>query len=758
MKKNIFLKILIILFSFCILSGLSAFADDAQDYALTASELPGGWKILEGKYLINDDDYVQFEKNTKWTRKGTADFPRENYAQVLETDNKIRILVAVNLYPDIETARKALNNDTGTKMNIADEGLKVDTKKGVHFYEFRIGRYCIGVISRIDKRAKQTIDLILKKIKGAPLYTPSPDPTDNYSKTEYPYEKPYKEPYKEKKPFKVNPLAVIAGILGAAAGLAGLIYLLAKLAGAKAASITPKKLPEVQFKKPKKTPKIQFEKKAKPKIEFKKDESSKEKDKDKEEKQKAFFIDVSANKTDLNADGKDSAKITAYVTDFEGNPVPGIAVLFTASRPNRSVPPSMATDSNGTASFNYISSASSGTQLIQGRLASDPLKESSARIDEEKRKIAQIELDISPEEVPADGESKAEVRIFASDNKGGTAKNEKIELWFKNYDGSKIEPGTVITDENGEARAEFTSGKHPGEQKISAASLSDSNVANSISIQLKKEICYEARDSWTNYAVRVILREEGIRKVTDKDIVSAKVIDPAGNKTASGFGDDLLSLAAVIGNYGVTPADEIFYKQRADKWEEVNEKCRKSLKDLENAGTIGDTVQAMCIISVLAEIGFSLAGDKLAGDAIGGAMLKYFPAVMKKVRDGFSKGSAENQEIIMKKIERQKKDIHHMERLSKEIADIWKNLSYSRGNSKDAAKWIEKDYESDFYINNILLLEDALDAGRKAGILSAPEEAKYNLELEGIRTRLGAGMDDINKIKELRQKIRSSIR
>ena len=173
-----------------------------------------------------------------------------------------------------------------------------------------------------------------------------------------------------------------------------------------------------------------------------------------------YQITVKSSDEWLTADGKSQARITARVT-LGGQPVEGHAVNFDLSSTNgslRSVKD--VTDRNGEARAVYTAGKKIGIVLIT---ATDTTAGISGSVQIELRSDApaKIAITITPEKLPADGRSSAELLVLVTDVNDNPNENTEVEYFIIGGSG-RLRDTKGLTDRRGESTSEYIAGRNPG--------------------------------------------------------------------------------------------------------------------------------------------------------------------------------------------------------------------------------------------------------------------------------------------------------
>jgi hypothetical protein len=177
-----------------------------------------------------------------------------------------------------------------------------------------------------------------------------------------------------------------------------------------------------------------------------------------------YAIAVTSSDEWLTADGESEARITALVTK-DGIPVEGHRVGFTVSAGSGRIRTIRGeTDSNGKARAVYTAGTKIGVVLIR---ATDHTVGITGTVQIELRSDApaKIALTVTPEVLPADGRSTADVAVVVTDINDNP--NEGVEVEYVVAIGSgRVRDVEPVTDRDGESSAEYVAGRLPGKVSI----------------------------------------------------------------------------------------------------------------------------------------------------------------------------------------------------------------------------------------------------------------------------------------------------
>jgi hypothetical protein len=178
-----------------------------------------------------------------------------------------------------------------------------------------------------------------------------------------------------------------------------------------------------------------------------------------------YAIAVTSSDEWLTADGESEARITALVTK-DGIPVEGHRVGFTVSAGSGRIRTIRGeTDANGRARAVYTAGMKIGTVLIRATDHSMPGLTGTVQVELRSDAPAKIAVTVTPEVLPADGRSTADVAVVVTDINDNP--NEGVEVEYAVAIGSgRIRRIEEVTDRDGESMAEYVAGRLPGKVSI----------------------------------------------------------------------------------------------------------------------------------------------------------------------------------------------------------------------------------------------------------------------------------------------------
>ena len=176
-----------------------------------------------------------------------------------------------------------------------------------------------------------------------------------------------------------------------------------------------------------------------------------------------YEIAVTSSDEWLTADGKSQARITARVT-LAGQPVEGHAVGFSVSGNGTIHAVLETTNRNGEARAVYTAGKKIGIALIT---ATDTTAGISGSVQIELRSDApaKIAITITPEKLPADGRSTAELLVLVTDINDNPNDNTEVEYSLTGG-GGQLRDEKGLTNTRGESASEYVAGRTPGQVTI----------------------------------------------------------------------------------------------------------------------------------------------------------------------------------------------------------------------------------------------------------------------------------------------------
>lgn len=172
-----------------------------------------------------------------------------------------------------------------------------------------------------------------------------------------------------------------------------------------------------------------------------------------------YDIAVTSSDKWLTADGKSQARITAVVT-LNGKPIEGHTVNFGVSSGSGSVRTVKGTtDRGGTARALYTAGTKIGVAVVT---ATDVTVGISGSVSIELRSDApaKIAVTVDPGRLPADGRSRADLRVLVTDINDNP--NENVEVEYRLSGSGSLRDERGVTDRRGENTVEYRAGRTPG--------------------------------------------------------------------------------------------------------------------------------------------------------------------------------------------------------------------------------------------------------------------------------------------------------
>ena len=170
----------------------------------------------------------------------------------------------------------------------------------------------------------------------------------------------------------------------------------------------------------------------------------------------------------LTADGRSTSRLLAELRDLRGRPIEGARVRFALGNSNGrlKVLHGGRTDERGIAQAVYRAGTLIGTVTVTASSAEHGVS-ASVQIVLMSDAPARIDLVASETRLPADGRSRALVRVWVTDIHDNP--NQGVPVAFRVVRGpGRVEPGEVLTDRNGEGAVEFRAGTKGGTAVIEA--------------------------------------------------------------------------------------------------------------------------------------------------------------------------------------------------------------------------------------------------------------------------------------------------
>lgn len=176
-----------------------------------------------------------------------------------------------------------------------------------------------------------------------------------------------------------------------------------------------------------------------------------------------FEIVVTSSDEWLTADGKSQAKITARVTRG-GQPAVGHSVDFAVSGVGSIRTVKDKTDRNGEARAVYTAGKKIGNVYITATDTTAGIS-GSVMIELRSDAPAKIAITVTPEKIPADGHSHADVLVLVTDINDNPNENTEVEYYLVEG-GGRLRDDKGLTDRRGECTSEYVAGRTPGKATI----------------------------------------------------------------------------------------------------------------------------------------------------------------------------------------------------------------------------------------------------------------------------------------------------
>ncbi len=195
-------------------------------------------------------------------------------------------------------------------------------------------------------------------------------------------------------------------------------------------------------------------------------------------------VQVWSSLSDVPADGKTTATVTARVLNGGGQPVAGVPVNFTASLGTLAPPVSMATNAQGQVSA-AVYSAAPGQATVTATAAG---VSGTTTVDFYQVSVTEVQVGVSPYSVPADGKTTSAVTVQVLNGGGQPVAGVPVSLGTDL--GTIASQGTGVTNVQGDVFAAVYSGT-PGTATVTATAAGVSGTAtvdfyatNVVSLQL----------------------------------------------------------------------------------------------------------------------------------------------------------------------------------------------------------------------------------------------------------------------------------
>jgi adhesin/invasin len=166
-------------------------------------------------------------------------------------------------------------------------------------------------------------------------------------------------------------------------------------------------------------------------------------------------LTVTAEPTQISADGTSTSTITAAVSDVQNNPVPdGTQVTFSTSL--GTINPATAKTTSGSATAALRSSTRAGTATVTVKAGTLTRR---VKVEFQSTKPARLVVKADPEEIPADGHSTSTITATVSDAQNNPVPDGTVVTFTTSL--GMVSPGSVET-QGGTATATLQSGEDPG--------------------------------------------------------------------------------------------------------------------------------------------------------------------------------------------------------------------------------------------------------------------------------------------------------
>uniref|UniRef100_UPI0026EC11A7 Ig-like domain-containing protein n=1 Tax=Hafnia alvei TaxID=569 RepID=UPI0026EC11A7 len=219
------------------------------------------------------------------------------------------------------------------------------------------------------------------------------------------------------------------------------------------------------------------------------------------------------------ANGTDSNKVQATVTDANGNPVPNTAVSFTADNGATVVTTSITTDTQGLASTTLTNVKAGITNVTATVNGHSQAVDTTFVADDSTATIVSGDLTVTVDKAKANGADSNKVQATVTDASGNPVPN--ITVTFAADNGATILTTSVTTDAQGLASTTLTNVK-AGITKVTATVNSHSEAVDTTFV------ADDSTATITGSNLTVIVNNAKADGV-DINTVQAKVIDAQGN-------------------------------------------------------------------------------------------------------------------------------------------------------------------------------------------------------------------------------------
>ena len=229
--------------------------------------------------------------------------------------------------------------------------------------------------------------------------------------------------------------------------------------------------------------------------------------------------DLNVTINNAKANGADSNKVQATVTDASGNPVPNTVVSFTADNDATIVTASVTTDGQGQASTTLTNVKAGITKVTAEVNGNSQTVDTTFIADDSTATIVNGDLTVTVNNAKANGTDSNKVQATVTDASGNPVPNTAVNFTADN--GATIVTASVTTDDQGLATTTLTNVK-AGSTKVTATVNGHSQTVDTT---------FVADDSTStitrsNFTVTVNnAKADGV----DTNTVQAKVTDAQGN-------------------------------------------------------------------------------------------------------------------------------------------------------------------------------------------------------------------------------------
>ncbi|WP_043495833.1 Ig-like domain-containing protein, partial [Hafnia alvei] len=185
--------------------------------------------------------------------------------------------------------------------------------------------------------------------------------------------------------------------------------------------------------------------------------------------------DLTVTVNNAKANGTDSNKVQAKVTDASGNPVPNTAVSFTADNGATIVTASVTTDDQGSATTTLTNVKAGITKVTATVNGNSQTVNTTFVADDSTATIVNGDLNVTINNAKANGADSNKVQAKVTDATGNLVPNTAVSFTADN--GATIVTASVTTDGQGLASTTLTNVK-AGITKVTAAVNGHSQTVN----------------------------------------------------------------------------------------------------------------------------------------------------------------------------------------------------------------------------------------------------------------------------------------